>query len=47
MVESLIKAASKDLSPELASKLIASLERVDSQFGTADTQWRPVALKVT
>jgi tetratricopeptide (TPR) repeat protein len=46
MVESLIKAAGKDVSAELASKLISSLVRIDSQFGSADTQWRPLALKL-
>jgi hypothetical protein len=46
MVESLIKAAGKDLPEALASKLLSSLDRIDSQFGTADTKWRPLALKL-
>jgi tetratricopeptide (TPR) repeat protein len=46
MVESLIKAAGKELPAKLASKLISSLDRFAPQFGTADPQWRALALKL-
>ena len=46
MVESLIKAEGKELPAELASKLISPLDRIDLQFGTADPQWRALALKL-
>jgi len=46
MVESLIKAASKELPAGLASKLIAPLDRIDAELGTAEPQWRALALKL-
>ena len=46
MVQSLIKAAGEELSRELATRLISSLDRIDPQFGMADAQWRALALKL-